>query len=42
MEEYLPVVLAHMQRNGLKFEKGKWLIPEKAEHSVEATADQQT
>jgi uncharacterized protein YndB with AHSA1/START domain len=42
MEEYLPVVLAHMQRNGLKFEKGKWLIAERKEYSVEAIADQHT
>jgi uncharacterized protein YndB with AHSA1/START domain len=42
MNIYLPVVLEHMQRNGLKFEKGKWLIPERKDQSIETAPDEQT
>ena len=33
MTKLLPVVIAHVSRAGLRFEPGRWLNPEKAEHS---------
>jgi uncharacterized protein YndB with AHSA1/START domain len=39
MNRYIPIVLSHVKTQGLRFERGKWLIPEKACHSPEgATA----
>ncbi|MCE9499327.1 MAG: SRPBCC domain-containing protein, partial [Leptospira sp.] len=33
--QYIPVILDHIKRNGLKFEKGKWLIAERIHHFTE-------
>src|SRR4029079_18928268 len=42
LDEYLPVVLEHIERNGLKFEKGNWLIAERKDQSVETVVGQQS